>query len=262
MPASKSNRSPMAAMPQPDSLISQSGQVVQAADRLLQQARAAVRDQVANEGLDAAQASAHGLAWLATYVEGLRQLHAWAQRLSDSGTFERTEQLILAIGMSEYASQIAGGIPMSQGEIIRPTGLGIPTAAIRTFEDAVADTVRTGESPTVRAELASLIAADPTATTFGNTGLDETLGAMREEMFRFSRDEVSPHAHEWHLANAYIPMEVIEKLANLGVFGITLPEAWAVLVSARKRCVSSPRSFAAAISVSARLARAPRSPQS
>ncbi|MDX2259206.1 MAG: acyl-CoA dehydrogenase family protein, partial [Hyphomicrobiaceae bacterium] len=44
------------------------------------------------------------------------------------------------------------------------------------------------------------------------------------QMRRFSLAEVVPHAHEWHLANAYIPMEIVEKVGELGVFGLTIPE--------------------------------------
>ena len=43
-------------------------------------------------------------------------------------------------------------------------------------------------------------------------------------MRRFGEAEVAPHAHEWHLANAYIPLSVIEHMAELGVFGLTIPE--------------------------------------
>jgi len=47
---------------------------------------------------------------------------------------------------------------------------------------------------------------------------------MRAEMHRFAESEVAPHAHEWHLQNQYIPMEIISKMAELGVFGLTIPE--------------------------------------
>ena len=44
------------------------------AERLLHYARAAVRARIDTAGgLDAEQAAAHGLAWIATYVEALRQ---------------------------------------------------------------------------------------------------------------------------------------------------------------------------------------------
>jgi (2S)-methylsuccinyl-CoA dehydrogenase len=62
------------------------------------------------------------------------------------------------------------------------------------------------------------------AATFGDPGLDDTLEAIRTEMRRFGEAEVAPHAHEWHLNNAYIPLEVIEHMAELGVFGLTIPE--------------------------------------
>ena len=45
-------------------------------------------------------------------------------------------------------------------------------------------------------------------------------------MRRFSEAEVVPHAHEWHLQNDYIPIEIIAEVAELGVFGLTLPEEY------------------------------------
>jgi (2S)-methylsuccinyl-CoA dehydrogenase len=43
-------------------------------------------------------------------------------------------------------------------------------------------------------------------------------------MRRFADAEVVPHAQEWHRANAYIPLEVVASLSELGVFGLTIPE--------------------------------------
>ena len=45
-------------------------------------------------------------------------------------------------------------------------------------------------------------------------------------MRKFADSEVMPQAHEWHLANRYIPLEVIAQMAELGVFGLTIPEAF------------------------------------
>ncbi len=75
--------------------------------------------------MDQHQFAAHSLSWLATYVESLRQLDAWAGRLSAAGTFGEMEALILQIGFGEYLNQIAGGIPMSQGELARLSDLGL-----------------------------------------------------------------------------------------------------------------------------------------
>jgi (2S)-methylsuccinyl-CoA dehydrogenase len=197
-----------------------------AAERLLHHAKAGVHARVvAAGGLDAEQAAGHGLAWLATYVEALRQMLGWASRLTSAGRFGRPEQLLLTSAFGEYLAQIAGGIPMSQGETARPLALGVPRPELRRFEDAVAD-LADGCTEATKAELAQLIAAQPEVATFGDTGLDETLDAMRHEMRRFAQGEVAPHAHEWHLSNSYIPAEVLAKLGELGVFSLTLPEVY------------------------------------
>jgi (2S)-methylsuccinyl-CoA dehydrogenase len=200
---------------------------VAAAERVLHHAKAAARSQVeAAGGLDAAQATAHGFAWLATYVESLRQMLGWARRLETEGRFGEMERLLLAAGFGEYLAQIAGGIPMSQGETVRVTALGVARADLRRFEDAVADLIAEGTGDAAKRRLAELIAAQPAATTFGDTGLDETLSEMRTQMRRFAEAEVLPHAHEWHLQNEYIPYATIAKLGELGVFGLTLPEEY------------------------------------
>ena len=43
-------------------------------------------------------------------------------------------------------------------------------------------------------------------------------------MRRFADAEVDPHAQDWHRSNIYIPLEVIQGLADMGVFGLTIPE--------------------------------------
>ena len=43
-------------------------------------------------------------------------------------------------------------------------------------------------------------------------------------MRRFSDEKVVPHAQGWHLNNDYVPLELLEEMAELGVFALTLPE--------------------------------------
>lgn len=211
----------------PAELIAQTAKAVTAADRILALAKDGVRAKVEEAGgVDAAQHSAHGLAWLATTVESLRQMNLWAARLSEEDAFGEMEQLLLIAAFAEYGAQIAGGIPMSQLEIVRPDALGVPKDEIRKYEDEIESLVAEGSSAAVKARLAELIEHAQGATTFGNSGLDETMAAIHEQMRDFSEAEVVPHAHEWHLANAYIPMEIVQKVGELGVFGLTLPEEY------------------------------------
>ncbi len=199
--------------------------VVAAADRILVLAKTAVHERVGDKPADDAhQHIAHGLAWLATYVEALRQMEGWGRRIAAEQRSGEIEALILTVAIGEYAAQIAGGIAMSQGETVRLSELGVARADVREFEDATERAVARAQDPAVRSRIAELIAEHPTVTTFGDSGLDETHAAMQEEMRRFSEAEVLPHAHEWHLQNNYIPLETIQKLSELGVFGVSLPE--------------------------------------
>ncbi len=210
-----------------DRLIERVGEVIAQGERILQAAKIGVRGRIEEAGgIDGAQHAAHGLAWLATTVEGIRQMCHWAAKLKEEGRLGEMEKLLLAAAAAEYAAQIAGGIPMSQGEIIRPEALGVARADVRQFEDAAADIVAAGSAEAVKARLAELIAEQQGATTFGDSGLDEMHAEIHEQMRKFSEAEVVPHAHEWHLKNDYIPMEVIQQVAELGVFGLTLPEEY------------------------------------
>jgi (2S)-methylsuccinyl-CoA dehydrogenase len=206
-------------------LLETCGDGLSAADRLFHLAKAGVQRAAAGaQGPDAAQAALHGLAWLATYVEALRQMLGWARRLFAARRFGETERLLLTGAFGEYLAQIAGGIPMSQNETVRLAELGVPRAEVHRFEHGVAGLIDAGTGSALRARLASIIAEQPDSTTFGDTGLDDTLNEMRTQMRRFAEAEVLPHAHEWHLKNAYIPGEVLSKLGELGVFALTLPE--------------------------------------
>jgi (2S)-methylsuccinyl-CoA dehydrogenase len=206
---------------------------VAAADAVLADATAAVRALVTEDGrisgaaIEREQRATHGLSWLATYVESVRQLASYQERLGAEGKFGEIEDLIVRIGLGEYLSQIVGGIPMSQGEMVRPADVGLKAGDIlRRFAGAPDTLIATGNTAANRARLAELVREQESSGHFGEPGLDEMLEAIRDEMRKFSLAEVLPHAHEWHLQNAYIPLDVIAKLAELGVFGLTLPESY------------------------------------
>ncbi|MCC0072548.1 MAG: acyl-CoA/acyl-ACP dehydrogenase [Rhodobacter sp.] len=196
-------------------------------DALLATATDRVRAMVSAGGkvsgglIDANQRAAHGLAWLATYVEAIRQMSAWAARLSDTGAFGEIEALLLQIGAGEYLAQILGGIPMNQGEILRPSDIGLAAGDLASLAD---QPVLSGNSPAARARLVALMRQNHGRATFGATGLDEELEMIRDQFRRFADEKVAPFAHDWHLKDDFIPMEIIEDLADMGVFGLTIPE--------------------------------------
>ena len=178
---------------------------------------------------------------MATYVEALRQLTVYAARMDKDGRLGEIERLIVQMGFGEYLSQMTGGIPMSQGEIIRPRDLGVSEADEGAFLTAEVKTlIRTGNTNEVRHRLAELIAEKAGSATFGDAGLEDTYDAIREQMRRFADAEVIPHAHDWHLQDDYIPMPVVKQMAELGVFGLTIPEEFGGLgLGKESMCVVS-----------------------
>lgn len=206
-------------------------QALESLDALFEAAKGTVKSLVSKDGrvssglMEQHQAAAHGLSWLATYHESMRQMQNWATKLSDAGEFGEAEQLLHQIACGEYHAQIVGGIPMSQSEIVRLSDIKIPAAAQQDYQNAaVMNLIANGNTQAARTRLVELMQEQAGNVIFGASGLDEELEMIREQFRRFSVEKVEPHAHEWHLNDELIPMEIIEELAELGVFGLTIPE--------------------------------------
>ena len=214
-----------------DQLLEHTAGGVTAARALSDLARERLSARVKSEGrvsasaLEAAQYGAHTYAWMATYAEALAQLHDWAVRLHAAGDFGEMEALILRIGFGEYLWQMYGGIPMSQGEIGRPQDIGLSQDDQRVLmTDAVQWLTQQGNSDAARLRLAALMAEREGAASFGTTGLDEEYEMIRDQFRRFADDRVIPDAHGWHMRDELIPIEIVEEMSELGVFGLTIPE--------------------------------------
>ncbi|HEY0106268.1 MAG TPA: acyl-CoA dehydrogenase family protein [Rhizomicrobium sp.] len=214
-------------------LLAKCDEAVLSAEGLLAAAKDSVRrivrvDEKIDAGaLDREQRATHGLAWLATYVEALRQMARWGRHLEHERKFGEIEQLLLLAGFGEYLSQIVGGIAMSQNEIARLYDLGLDDSNSGEFwTPTVAELARLGGRPQVRAAIADYMARHAGAMTIGDPGLDDTMGLIREQFFRFAQDKVAPYAHQWHLRDELIPIAVIKELSDLGVFGLTIPEEY------------------------------------
>src|SRR5215813_12265989 len=141
---------------QPRALFAATERALAAAESLLSVGRARLIASVAPSGVveperfTTEQFAGHALAWMASYVEALRQIRNWAVQLAERG------------------------------------------------ENA-----------------------------FGRTGIeDPTLEMVRDQVRRFAEREVAPYAQEWHRRDQLIPLPVIQELAGIGVFGMTVPEEY------------------------------------
>ncbi|WP_158921187.1 acyl-CoA dehydrogenase family protein [Acidisphaera sp. S103] len=199
------------------------------AEQLVEASRHAVALLVTEDGkpnaalIDTHQLAAHGFAWQATYIEALRQTLGWARGLHAAGGFTDVEAAILRLGFAEYVSQLAGGIPISQTEMIRPTDIGVPAQAVLGLLTHP-ELARLSDPSALNAARQCLAAAAIDGR-FGDVGIaDETIAAIREQFLRYAATEIAPHAQGWHQRDELIPIGVVQQLAEMGVFGLTVRE--------------------------------------
>ena len=186
-----------------------------------------VDGKISKDHLNQEQHAAHGLAWIATYKETLREMLNWAKNLESENRFTEYEKLILQIIFSEYLCQIKTGIPMSQLEAIRPQDLGLKNGLFSEIDNSsFNDLILNGNETKDRLELANIVRESLSSNNFGSLGLDETSSMIRDQFNKFVEEHVTPYAHEWHLKDELIPMSVIEKMSELGIFGLTIPEEY------------------------------------
>ena len=186
-----------------------------------------VDGKVSKDHLNQEQHATHGLAWIATYKETLREMLNWATNLESENRFTEYEKLILQIIFSEYLYQIKTGIPMSQLEAIRPQDLGLKNGLFKEIDNnSFNDLILNGNETKDRLKLANIIRESLSSNNFGSLGLDEASSMIRDQFNKFVDEHVTPYAHEWHLKDELIPMSVIEKMSELGIFGLTIPEEY------------------------------------
>ncbi|MBM3523137.1 MAG: acyl-CoA dehydrogenase, partial [Alphaproteobacteria bacterium] len=189
-------------------------------------AQRAVRDRCTVGGrLDADrlqrhQRALHGLARTATTIEAILRATEWGERLAGIGRLGEPESLALTVGVGEYLAQLAGGIPMSQNEIVRPIELGLEAAAAALAGETSARWfLEQGAAPETRH---ALVACHIQGGSVAETAFDAELDLIRDQFRRFTTKEITPRAQGWHLADVLIPDEVVAAIAELGVFGICI----------------------------------------
>jgi (2S)-methylsuccinyl-CoA dehydrogenase len=175
--------------------------------------------------LDAEQHSAHGLTWYATYAEVLRSMQEWANSLARSRLFGEVEVCVAEVLLGDYLAQMQGGIAMSQSEFIRPSDFDLPGAALRPIS-ALAGAQDCNARQASRSRLAALMAELRGRPTLEATGLGAEFDIMRDQFRAFVDAKVAPRAHHWHLEDTLIPLDLIEELSQLGIFGLTIPEEY------------------------------------
>ncbi len=208
------------------------GEIAAALPAIKTAALSAVRERVSVGGkidrklIDGEQHIVHGLAWYATYAETLREVASWAQALADNGQFGDTEAALSTLLFAEYLNDLKGGIAMNQGERIRPADLGIESVIEEALSGRAAQALLGAATQELKTKAAHFVRDGQGKGTIEITGLDETYEMVRDTFRRFGQDKVAPFAHGWHMRDELIPIEIITEMADLGVFGLTIPEEY------------------------------------
>ena len=179
-------------------------------------AQAALAERLAANPIDSEQRAAHGFAWVATTVAALEATLDWHEAGNGANPLDAK---IATLAFAESIGQLTGGLPMGQNEIFRPADLGI-NAAARTLADACADLLDADHAATRAKVTAALAEGHWPSETLHDADLD----AIRDQYRRFTDAAIIPHAHGWHLANDLIPDATVQAMAELGTFGVCIPE--------------------------------------
>ena len=165
----------------------------------------------------------HGFAWIATYIEALRQINNWGIELANKNKLNEFEQLILDISFIEYIRQILNGIPMSQTEFIKITDF---ESINKNDELKISENFSFSNINELKERLVKIAINKDNIIALENTGLDTEYEQIREQFRKFNSLNVCNNSNKWHLEDKLIPQKIIDDLATLGVFGLTIPEKY------------------------------------
>ncbi len=193
--------------------------VLEAGSMLLADSVAAAKSLTDNgKKIDDHQVITERIAYAATEAvaahEMLNEFDAWSA--NGNATAMREKLTIAAVGelMTNMRDRLSGAVD----------DLGIGDAAM---EDAFPADVRSALRRTTAESLLREIGQNVAATKGANDWVhDEMHTQVAEQVRQFAAEEVAPHAEHIHRTDATIPEEFITKMAELGFFGLSIPEEY------------------------------------
>jgi len=169
--------------------------------------------------IDACQPQAERVAYLATELEAARALDRYARGVAASGASEPyLDDMALAFA-AEAASRAAVQIDAHLGDFGLSDALLGETLAAPTVREAIRDGLRD--------ERLCAIGRHQLATRgVNNSPLEELPAMARDSVRQFAATEVASIAERLHRHDELIPDTLIQKMAELGYFGMAVPEEY------------------------------------
>ena len=155
--------------------------------------------------LDEHQVLAYDLAHAASAVQGCRVMLDYAEH----GEYESMlARVFIADALWDLAARVMG----------REGTWGVEAGEL----SAALPFVEAHRSPSFLEEVADRLERDGS----GPSHLDDQFDLVRETFHRFAEDKIRPVAEHVHRTNADVPEDVIAGLAELGAFGLSVPEEY------------------------------------
>jgi len=190
-----------------------------AADELLARALDGARESTARgERIDEAQVLTEAVTYAATEGRAARELLELAARAAAEGRARPLLETTAAAGVAELVRSLRGRLEPWLDDF----GLG-EAALERAFPAELRALLRRAAHADVFESIGR-----HTAESLGRntTPLDEVSEQVREAVREFAEREVAPHAERIHRGDELVPEGFIAKMAELGYFGLGIPEAY------------------------------------
>lgn len=170
------------------------------------------------KGIDEHQVHAERLAYLSTEVEAARALLVYAQAASASGEAEIAD---MTLG---FAAEIGQKLASQTDIHLADFGFSESFLADTLGRPDVKAAMRDGAQESRFRKIGKSVLAN---RGVNNSWLDSDIALMtRDSVRQFARSEVSPVAERVHRHDELIPEQIIKQMAELGFFGMSVPEEY------------------------------------
>jgi (2S)-methylsuccinyl-CoA dehydrogenase len=199
---------------------------VEAIDGLYRVARERLRAKVVVAGaldggaLEREQLAAHALAYVATDLAACQKLIEWAEKHPGEGS-----RAVAQAYVADVARGLRSVVFLGATETYAVTEMSVTPADIEATVGAPA-IARWADEQAGGDRYVAIARAHAGGQTIPLGLDDDTLVMMRGEFRKFVADRVMPIAQGIHRRDVLIPMELVTAMGEMGVFGITIPEAY------------------------------------
>jgi (2S)-methylsuccinyl-CoA dehydrogenase len=207
----------MTATPQPS--LADARILLTAGEQLFDAALARAREITGNgKSIDDHQVLIERIAYAGTEIRAAREVLVYAEEVVAEGRSSEALELLWATSTSELVGSLRGRLE----PVVDELGIG-EEALDAAFPLAMRTLLRAATHDSVFRTIGQHVAE---TRGVNHTPLDEMHEQVRDQVREFALNEIMPHAEHIHRTDDIVPESFIEKMAELGFFGLSVPEEY------------------------------------